>query len=70
MLVTTPEGQSMPPTLTPMRGNTPGLRGTDTPTLPRLTPQASASLAAPPRQELDREEDMDSESHKRPESQQ
>ncbi len=70
LLTATPEGQPMPLTLTPMRDNTPGPRGTDTPTLPRLTPQASASLAAPPRQEPDREEDMDSEPQQGPESQQ
>ena len=39
-------------------------------TLPRLTPQTSASLAAPPHQEPDREEDMDSEPQQGPESQQ
>ncbi len=61
LLTATPEGQSMPPTLTPMRDNAPGLCGTGTPTLPRLTPQASAILAVPPRQDPDREEEMDSE---------
>ncbi len=68
MLLATPECQSMPSTLTPVRNNTPGLHGTDTPTLPRLMPQASASLAAPPRQELDQEVDMDSEPQQGPES--
>ncbi len=48
MLAATPDGQSIPPTVTPMTDNTPGPRGTGTPTLPRLTPQALASLAAPP----------------------
>ena len=70
LLTATPKGQSMPPALTPMRGNTSGPLGTDTPTLPRLTPQASASLTAPPRHEQDREEDMDSEPPHGPESQQ
>ncbi len=41
-----------------------------TPMLIRLTPRASASLTAPPRQEPDWEEDMDSEPHQGPESQQ
>ncbi len=68
MLTATPDGQSVPPMLTPMRNNTPGLRGTGTPALPRLMPQPSASLAAPPRP--DREEDMDSEPQPGPESQQ
>ncbi len=70
MLPATPEGQSMPPTLTPMRNNTPGPRGMDTPTLPQLTPQASASLAAPPRLEPYQEEAMDSEPQRGPESKQ
>ncbi len=70
LLATTPEGRTMPPTLTPVRNNTPGLLGTDTPVLPRLTPQPSASLAAPPRRELDQEETMDSEPQPGPESQQ
>ncbi len=70
MLPAMPEGQFALPTLTPIRNNTPGPHGTDTPTLPRLTPQASASLAAPPHQEPDREEDMDSEPQQGPESQQ
>ncbi len=39
-------------------------------TLPRLTPQPSASLAAPPCQEPEREEEMDSEPQQGPESQQ
>ncbi len=68
LLAATPEGQSVPPTMTPMRDNTPGPRSTGTPTLPRLTPQASASLAAPPQQEPDREEDMNSEPQQGPES--
>ncbi len=68
MLTATPNGQFVPPTLTPMRNNTPGPRGNDTPTLPQLTPQSSASLPAPPRQ--DQEEDMDSEPQQGPESQQ
>ncbi len=70
LLMTTPEGRSLPPTLTPVRNYTPGPHGTDTPTLPRLTPQASASIAAPPRQEPGREEDMDSGPQPGPESQQ
>ncbi len=70
LLTATPEGQPMPPTLTPMRDNTPGPRATGTPTLPQLTPQASASLATPPCQEPDREEDMDSKPQQGPESQQ
>ncbi len=65
-----PEGRAVPPTLTPVRNNTPGLLGTETPVLPRLTPQPSASLAAPPHRELDREETMDSEPQPGPESQQ
>ncbi len=69
MLTATPEGRSVTPTLTPIRGNTSGPRGTDTPILPRLTPQASASLAAPLRQEPDREEDRHSEPQQGPESQ-
>ncbi len=68
MLAATPDGQSVPPTLTPMRHTTPGPHGTGTPTLPRLTPQPSASLAAPP--QPDREKDMDSEPQEGPESQQ
>ncbi len=70
VLAATPDGQSVPPTLTPMRNITPGPRGTGTgtPTLPRLTSQPSASLAAPPRQS--QEEDMDSEPQEGPESQQ
>ena len=69
LLATTPEGHTMPPTLTPVRNHTPGPLGTGTPVLPRLTPQPSASLAAPPHQELDREETMDSEPQPGPESQ-
>ncbi len=61
----TPEGRSVPPTLTPVRNNTPGPHGMDTPMLPR---QASASLAAPPRQDPDREEEMDSEPQPGPKS--
>ncbi len=68
VLAATPDGQSMPPMLTPMRNITPGPRGTGTPTLPWLMPQPSTSLAAPPRQ--GQEEDMDSEPQKGPESQQ
>ncbi len=70
LLAATPDGQSVPPTLTPIRNTTPGPCGTGTPTLPRLSPQASASLAAPSRQEPDQEEDMDSEPQQGPESQQ
>ncbi len=70
LLATTPEGHAMPPALTPVRGNTTRPLGTDTPTLPRLTPQPSASLAVPPRPEPDQEEDMDSTPRKGPESQQ
>ncbi len=70
LLTTTPEGQSMPPTLTPVRNYTPGPHGTATPTLPQLTSQASASVAAPPHQEPGREEEMDSEPQPGPESQQ
>ncbi len=70
LLATTPEGHAVPPALTPVRSNTPRPLGTDTPTLPQLTPQPSASLAAPPRPEPDREEDMDSTPQKGPESQQ
>ncbi len=70
LLATTPEGHAMPPALTPVRGNTQRLLGTDTPTLPRLMAQPSASLAVPPRPEPDREEDMDSMPQPGPESQQ
>ncbi len=70
MLTTTPEGRTLPPTLTLVRNDTPGLLNTDTPVLPRLTPQPSASLAAPPNREPDQEETMDSEPHLGPESQQ
>ncbi len=70
LLATTPEGRTMPPTLTPVENNTPGPLGTSTPVLPRLIPQPSASLAAPPRQDLDREETMDSEPTPGPESRQ
>ena len=70
LLTTTPEGRTLPPTLTPVRNDTPGPLGTDTPVLPRLTPQPSTSLAAPPRREPDQEETMDSEPHPGPESQQ
>ncbi len=70
LLATTPEGRAVPPTLTPVRNNTPGPLGTGTPVLPRLTPQPSASLAAPPHREFDREEKMDSEHQPGPESQQ
>ncbi len=70
LLVATPEGKAMPPALTPVRSNTPRPLGTDTPTLPRLTPQPSASLAAPPRQEPNREEEMDSKPQQGPEFQQ
>ena len=69
LLATTPEGHTMPPALTPVRGNTPRPLGKDIPT-PRLTPQPSASLAVPPRPEPDREEDMDSVPQQGPESQQ
>ena len=70
LLTTTPEGRAMPPILTPVRNNTPGSLGTDTPVLPRLTPQPSTSLAAPPRREPGQEETMDSEPQPGPESQQ
>ncbi len=60
----------MPPILTPVRNDTPKPLGTDTPVLPRLTPQPSASLAVPPRREPDQEETMDSEPQPGPESQQ
>ena len=70
LLATTPEGRAVPPILTPVRNSTPGPLGTDTPVLPQLTPQPSASLAAPPRQGLDQEETMDSEPQLGPESQQ
>ena len=70
LLATTPEGRAVPPILTPVRNSTPGPLGTYTPVLPRLTPQPSASLAAPPCQELDREETMDSEPQRGPDSQQ
>ncbi len=53
LLATTPKGHAMPPALTPVRGNTPRPLGTDTPTLPRLTHQPSASLAVPPPPEPD-----------------
>ena len=69
LLATTPEGRAMPPTLTPVRNDTPGALGMDTPVLPRLTPQPSTSLAAPPCREADQEETMDSEPHPGPESQ-
>ncbi len=58
-ILSTPTGR--PPLEPPLQG---------TPTLPRLTPQASASLAAPPPQDLDREEEMDSEPQQGPESHQ
>ncbi len=64
----TPDGQSMPPTLTPMKNTTSGPCSTDIPALPHLTPQPLASLAAPPRQ--DQEEEMDSQPQGGPESQQ
>ena len=67
---TTPEGHAVLPALTLLRGNTPRLLGTDTPTLPRLTPQPSASLAAPPRADPGQEETMDSEPQPGPGSQQ
>ncbi len=70
LLATTPEGHAMPPTLTLVRGNTPRSLGTDTPTLPGLMPQPSASLAVPPRPEPDQEEEMDSVPQQGPESQQ
>ncbi len=70
MLTTTPEGRTLPPTLTPVRNDAPGPLNTDTPVLPRLTPQPSASLAAPPHREPEQEETMDSEPHQGPESQQ
>ncbi len=70
LLAATPEGHAMPPILSPVRNNTPGPLGTDTPGLPRLTPQLSTSLAAPPRREPGQEETMDSEPPKGPESQQ
>ncbi len=41
-----------------------------TPTLLHMATRASSNLAAPPRQESDREEDMDSEPQQGPESQQ
>ncbi len=64
----TASGLSMPPTLTPVWGTTPGPQDAGTPTLPRLTPQPSTSLAATPPQQ--QEEEMDSEPQKGPESQQ
>ncbi len=70
LLAATPERRAMPPVLTPVRNNTPGPLGTDAPVLPRLTPQPSTSLAAPPRRESDQEETMDSEPHPGPVSQQ
>ena len=70
LLAATPEGCAMLPILTPVRNNTPGPLGTDTPVLPQLTPQPSTSLAAPPRREPDQEETMDSEPQPGPESQQ
>ncbi len=64
----TPTSQLMPPLSTPA-GRLPLESPSEgTPTLPRLTPQPSASLAAPPRS--DREEHMDSEPQHGPESQQ
>ncbi len=64
----TPDSRSTPPVLTPVGGLTPQPYTTATPTLPRLTPQPSASRAAPPPQ--DKDEDMDSEIQKGPGSQQ
>ncbi len=69
VLAATPDGKTVQPTLTPMRNITPGPRSIGTTTLPRLKPQSSASLAAPPRQEPE-EEDMYSEPQDGPESQQ
>ncbi len=68
VLTVMPNGQLVPPMLTPMKDATPGLHGVGTLTLLRLTPQPSASLAAPPSQ--DQEENMDSEPQGGPESQQ
>ncbi len=48
MFAAMPDGQSVPPELTPMRNCTPGPRGAGTPMLPWVTPQPSTSLAAPP----------------------
>ena len=59
LLATTPEGRAMPPTLTRVKNDIPGPLGTDTPVLPRLTPQLSASLAALTSQESDWEAEMD-----------
>ncbi len=70
LLATTPEGRAIPPVLTPVRNNTPGPLSAGTPVLPRLTPHPSTSLAAPPRQEPDQKETMDSGPQPGPESQQ
>ena len=62
LLATTPELHAMPPAMTPVRSHVPRSLGTDTPTLPQLTPQSSTSLAVPPCPEPDQEERVDSES--------
>ena len=64
----TPEGSAKPPVQTAFGGRTPGLNAATTPTPTELTPQRSASLAAPPPQK--QEEDMDSEPKAGLESQQ
>ena len=66
--VAMPDSLSVPTSLTPMRDADPRLSDAGTPTLPRLTPQPSASHAAPPPQ--DQEEDIDSEPQEGPESRQ
>ncbi len=58
----TPDSLPRPPVLTPIRGLSPGPNAVGTPTLPELTPQRSASLAALP--SPGQEEDMDSEPQK------
>ncbi len=64
----TPNSVSVPPALTPIGGLPPRMTDIGTPTLPRLMPQRSVSLAAPPLPE--QEEDMDSKPQEEPESRQ
>ncbi len=63
-----PNSQVTPPLSTPVRRLPLQSPSEGTPTMPRLTPPLSASLAAPPPQ--DQEEDIDSEPQGGPESQQ
>ncbi len=62
------DSRTTPPVLTPVKGLAHRPSDTGTPTLPRLMPQPSASLAAPPLP--DKEEEMESDPQEGPESQQ